>query len=145
MAVFTLSVSAVKTAYDIYINAGIVVDAAKAAVVAAGARPTYPIDVVTNADWNSVTTAQNTWDAANVTLVAAVATATATQRTGELGVITALGYGSGDTSGICLDQWVKVVGAGGGALTYTNYIGAATNSAYLVISNVLPTQAFPNL
>jgi hypothetical protein len=145
MSVFTLAIATTKTAYDTYKTAAAATAAARQAIVDAGARPTYPVDVLADADWNSVTTAQNTWDATNTTLTATLAAAEAAQRTAELAVMTTMGYGSASTvtSGIVANQWVRVVGAGGGVLTYTNYIGWGSTSSYLQILTTAPTQAYP--
>ena len=145
MSVFTLAIASVKTAYDTYKTATASVTAAEAAITSAGARPTYPAVVLADADWNDITTSQNTWDATNTTLQATLTSAKAAQRVAELAVMTAMGYGSASTvtSGITQNEWVKVVGAGGGVLTYTNYIGYSSTSTYLTIHPTLPTQAFP--
>ncbi len=145
MSVFTLAIATVKTAYDTYKTATAAVATAQAAITSAGARPVYPAVVLLDADWNDITTAQNSWDTADATLQATLRTAKASQRTAELAVMTAMGYGSAAnvTSGITANEWVKVVGAGAGVLTYTNYIAYSTTSSYLTILTTLPTQAFP--
>lgn len=146
MSVFTLAIATVKTAYDTYKTATAAVTAAEGAITSAGARPTYPAVILLDADWNDVTTTQDSWDTANAGLITTLNSAKATQRTAELAVMAAMGYGSAATvtSGICANEWVKVVGAGAGVLTYTNYIAYSSTSAYLTVLTTLPTQAFPN-
>lgn len=145
MANFTLAISAVKTAYDTFLTA----QAATAAVqddIDNLTAPTKPDVVLINSDWNNYTTALLTYESDLAALQSDLFDAKQAQRTAELAVIAALGYDTGDTpSTICLDTWVKVVGAGAGILTYTNYIGAGTNSTYLQVSTTLPTAPFPNV
>lgn len=148
MAVFTLAVADVKTAYDAYLTANAVVTAAAAAITGAGAMPVAPVDIVSNSDWNDYVTALDAWLAANVTLQATYAAALSTKRVTELAIYTAMGYGSNDENqSIVLNQWIKVVGAGGGILTYTHYIAGGTftgNRINLIVKTVLPTQAYPS-
>lgn len=144
MSVYAIDITTIKTAYDTYVTAKAATVAANQAIIDAGSEPTYPQVVTTNNSWNSVTTSRNTWVTNNSTLKATLKTCQDTQRTAEVAVITTLGYGSGATSGICCDEWVTVVGAGGGILTYTNYIGFANNTSELKVSLTLPTQNFPN-
>jgi len=144
MSVFTLSIATVKTAYDGYITAQGTLASAQAALDSLGARPVQADEITSDATYNFVVGEQQTWDTNYATQNASVISAQTALRTAELAVIDALGYGTGDIYGICLDQWVKVVGSGGGTLTYTSWIGAATESTYLTVIQVEPTQAFPN-
>lgn len=145
MADFILSTSAVKTAYDGFVTA----KAATATALmnlntAISAQPQPPTAVVVDNDWNNYVAALDTWQTNKATLQATYAAALVAQRTAEEQVIQTLGWLTGDTpTSICLDQWVKVVGAGGGVLTYTNWIGASVKSTYLSIQTVQPTQAYP--
>jgi len=149
-ATYVLATAAVKIAYDAYVTATDAVTTANAAIVAAGAIPAYPTVVVADADWNNVTTSRVTWSTNNDTLRATLNTAKASQRINEVAVLTALGYLSGvvgvdGVTGICLDQWVKVVGAGVGILTYTDYIGAGIASLYLtIVHTTAPAHPYPN-
>ncbi len=145
MANFTLAISAVKSAYDTFLTAQ---DATQSVQddIDALVLPTKPEVVLANSDWNNYTTALLTYESDSADLEKDLADAQATQREAEIAVIEALGYDTGDTPAtICLDQWVKVVGSGGGILTYTHYIGAGTNSTYLQVSTTLPTAPFPNV
>lgn len=143
---FVLAIAAVKTAYDTYLTFNATIGVAKAAIVAAGASPTPPTIATIDADWNNYVTANEAWIAANIILQANLQTAITSTRNAELGVIIALGYNSGDIpDSLCLDQWVKVVGAGGGILTYTDYIGASKLSIYLTIVHTPgPAHPYPN-
>lgn len=144
MSVFVLSVAAVKAAYDTYVTAKTATAAAQAAITGAGAAPTPPNYVVADADWNNYVTSLDSWTSTNAGLINTLTTAKATQRTAELAVIAAMGYNTGNESqSICLDQWVKVVGAGAGPLTYTKYIGASAGSLYLTELSDPPTQHYP--
>lgn len=145
MADFILSVAAVKTAYDTFVTARATTATRQATLTGYGAPPARPTTVVADSDWNNYVTTLDTYNSNIATATTALNVAKGNQRTAELGVIDALGYATGDTpSSICLDQWVHVVGSGGGVLTYSEYIGAATNSTYLIIIEAVPTQAFPN-
>lgn len=144
MAIFSLAIATTKAAYDTYLTAQQAVEDAQTDIDNLGARPAYPNVATTDSSYNNVTTSQDTYDSDLATAEAALVTAKEECRTAELAVITTLGYGTGKTHQ-ALDQWVRVVGAGGGILTYTHYIGAATDSTYLTVSTTLPTQAFPNI
>lgn len=148
MADFVLVIANTKTAYDAFLTARAAAVAA-VATRAALTAPTKPTVCLVDADWNGYLTSLSTYNAAVVTADASVVSTKATQHTAELAVIATFGYiaasGTPYTAGTtCLDEWIKVVGAGAGILTYTNYIGAATSNIALVISTTLPTQAFPN-
>lgn len=140
--VFVLAIATVKTAYDTFLTARAATAAKQAEIVALGARPTPPVDVAVNADWNNYNVAVDGYDQGLITLNGQLSILKGTQRTAELAVITALGYNGAGTYP-CLDQWVTVVGAGAGILTYTNYIGASVKSTYLTILTSAPTQAYP--
>lgn len=145
MAVFTLAIATTKTAYDAYLTANATIRTAQTAIAVAGAQTTKPNVSTADADWNSYVTANEAWIATNITLQANLQAAIANTRVTELAVIATLGYNTGDvTDSICSDAWVKVVGAGGGILTYTDYIGYAATSIYLTITHALPAHAFPN-
>lgn len=144
MADFVLSIATVKTAFDTFRTAQAASNTAKAAIVSLGAAPSRPVDVAADTDWNSYVTSLNTYNSTLAGLVTTANTTANTQRTAELAVIAAMGYGTGDTpDSICLDQWLHVVGSGGGVLTYSLYIGASINSTYLTILSSAPTQAYP--
>lgn len=149
MPSFTLAIANTKSAYDAFLTARATTTAAIATRAALSA-PTKPTVTLLDADWNDYTALKVTYDAAVVTADNAVAVATAAQRTAELAVIASLGYVAPPgvqnvQATVCLGEWVKVVGTGGGILTYTNYIGASFTATALVISTTLPTQAFPNV
>lgn len=149
MAAFTYVVATTKSAYDTFLTALAATVTAQAAVTSHGAIPSYPTITVAAADWNNVTTSRATWQATYDTLAAAVVTAQAAQRTAELAVLTTLGYipsgGTQYTEGVMYREWVKVVGAGAGILTYTNWIGFSETDTALTISTTEPTQAFPKI
>lgn len=145
MADFTLSVAAVKSAFDTFRTAQATTAAAQLALTELGAAPAKPTTVVADADWNNYVASLDTYNASYATDSAAVFAAQATQRTAELAVIAAMGYNTGDTiTSLCLNQWVHVVGSGSGVLTYSLYIGAGVNSTYLTILSSAPTQPYPN-
>lgn len=143
MANFTLAIAAVKTTYDTFLT-NRATSVAALATLNALVKPTPPTEVIANSDWNTYTASLLTYEGSLATAQAAYFTATQAQRTSELAVIAAMGYGTGTTpETICLDQWVKVVGAGAGILTYTNWIGASVNSTYLTIVTAQPVQKYP--
>lgn len=144
MAVFSLVVANVKTAYDAFVTATVATAAAQAALTASPAKPTI---VVTDADWNNWVTSYDSWVTTNAAALATLATAKTVQRNAEVGVLTRLGVGSGDESqSICLDQWVHLIGAGSGPLTYSVWIGASVYSSYLSpILTSIPANAYPNI
>lgn len=148
MAVFSLATAAVKTAYDAYLTASAAVVATQASITGLGAQPTPPVDVEANADWNDYVTALDAWNASYAGFVATLLTQQATLRAAELAIYTAIGYGTGnDANSIVLNQWIKVVGAGAGILTYTKYIAGGMffpNTIKLIVKSTLPTQAYPN-
>lgn len=145
MADFVLAIATTKTAYDAFLTARAVTVAALATLNALTA-PVKPTVALLDATWSTYTGLLATYVAAVASATTALKTASDAQRVTELAVIATFGYGGNYTAGTtCMDEWVKVVGAGAGILTYTNYIGAATNSTYLVISTSLPAQAFPNV
>lgn len=149
MAAFTYVVATTKSAYDTFLTARAATAAAQAAITSAGVIPPYPTITVLAADWNDVTAARDAWTAADAILQAALVAAQGTQRTAELAVLTTLGYvatpGTQYTSGVVWNEWVKVVGAGAGILTYTNWIGFAPTDTSLTISTSQPAQAFPKI
>ena len=144
MSDFVLAIATVKSAFDTFRTAQAATNTTLASIQAL-VLPTRPNVVAANSDWNNYVTALNTYSSSLSTLHATLVTQEATQRTAELAVIAAMGYGSGDTpDSVCLDQWLNVMGSGGGVLTYTLWIGASVNSTYLTILTSMPTQAYPN-
>lgn len=144
MSLFILSISAVKTKYDNYKIAADTVATDQAAVDAQKAsKPTPPVDVVTNSDWNTYNAALDGWTTSLASLEATLFSSQQALRLAEIDVIKELGYQQ-NADYPCLDQWVKIVGTGGGPLTYTDYIGASITSTYLTILTSAPTQHYPN-
>ena len=142
------SISAIKTAYDTFKTAQAATATAQAAITSAGQRPLFPVEVITDTDYTNIVTAQASWDSANGPLIATLATEKATQRTAEIAVITAMKGGNGGTYGS--DVWTKLTGAGGGVLTYTNWIAYPSNATlpdgnpYLIILTAAPTKTYIN-
>lgn len=146
-----ISISAIKTAYDAL--GTLATATATAQTTLASARtgmPTYPVDVVADADYNSVTTSLATWNTALATATTAYNVAYAAQIAQEL-VCTNL---------MAPMQWFKMQTLANWGAVVTQYIGIATslptnittpntvNSAKIFtiwVSTTLPTQNFPNI
>ena len=144
-----ISVANIKTAYDTYVTAATAAANALIAIQGLGPRPTFPTIVITDADYNNVVTAQGTWDGSYATNLAAYEADVVTARSAELAVINVIQTGSGVTKGA--NEWFKLVGAGAGPLTYTNWIAYSSidtnpndDLPYLVIATVQPTKPFSN-
>src|ERR1700760_661885 len=94
----SISVSAIKSAYDTLGTLASATATAYATLVGLGERPTYPVDVVADADYNNVTTSIATWDSSYATDIAAFNTAVAAQKAQEAVVAALMPVG----------QWVKM-------------------------------------
>lgn len=142
-----LSISAIKTAYNLFLTQKSNVATLTATLTALGARPIMPTIASADADYNSVITAQATYDAAYATASSALFTGNQLLRTKEIDVITAIGYGSNQAQGDNgQDQWIELTNSGGGVLTYHDWIGYGSTSLYLKIQrDIAPTKAFPNI
>jgi hypothetical protein len=142
-----ISVSAIKTAYDAL---GTLVTATKSAyttLTGIGARPTYPVDVVADADYNNVTTAINTWDGNYATYSTAYNVAVSAQKVQEAIVVALMPP----------NQWVKLTTLANWGAAATQYIGVRNSQPSnadnvsgatmysITTSSVLPTQNFPNV
>lgn len=140
----SISVSGIKSAYDTLGTAAAATASAYATLIGLGARPTYPVDVVADSDYNNVTATIATWDASYATDSAAYNVAVAAQRAQEA-VTEAL---------MPLNQWVKLTSLANWGSATTQYIGypcppsmqstANSCSLYGILTvDALPTRAFP--
>src|ERR1700761_2861102 len=83
----SISVSAIKTAYNTLHTTYAATVAAAAVITGLGEIPQYPIDVTADADYNNVTTARNTWLSSMTTAQTNSNTAVAAQKVAEAGVV----------------------------------------------------------
>lgn len=107
-----MTVSAVKTAYDALGTLAAATKAVLATLVALGARPTFPVTVVVDADYNSVATSQATYDSSYTTANATYQTALAAQKVQEA-VVTAL---------MPQNQWITLTTLANWGAVATQYI-----------------------
>ncbi len=143
----SVSVSAIKTAYDALGTLVTTTKAAAQAIVDLGSRPAYPNYVVADADYNSVTTAITTYDAAMVTARATYSTALAAQVAQEVITIALMP----------VSEWIKLTTLANWGAATTQYIGIKTNATsnadnasgatliYIVTNAAAPTKPFPNV
>ena len=138
------TVAAVTAAYDSLGTAALATSTAYAALLALGARPTFPVDVVVSTDYTSVVTSQATYDASYSTDQATYLAALATQKTAEQAVIATLPLG----------QWVKCTGLANWGAASTQYVSypliktTSPNSCPLYSVNGLtsaPALPYPSL
>ena len=143
----SISLAAIITAYDALGTLNATTISTYATLIGLGNRPTYPVDVAADADYNSVTTSIATWDASYATDNAAYRAAVAAQVAQEL-VVTNL---------MQPNQWFKMTGLANWGAHATQYIGIRNNKTsnadnldgatlYTIqTSRTLPANPFPNV
>lgn len=139
------SLAAIITAYDALGTLNTATQSAYTTLTGLGARPAYPINVTTNTDYTTPTTAQATWDASYATDSAAYNTAVAAQKVGEAAVVSLLS----------LNVWYKMTGLanwGSAAIQWisiktfhrTNADNASGANLYTILTSATqPTQNAP--
>jgi hypothetical protein len=138
------TVAAVVTAYDALGTAALATATAYAAIVALGARPAFPADVLVTTDYTNVVTSQATYDTAYAADQATWLAAVATQKTAEQSVIATLPTG----------QWVKCTGLANWGAASTQYVSypliktTSANSCTLYLLNSVasaPALPYPSM
>lgn len=127
----TVTIATIITKYNLWKGKVALTATAKATLAGLGHRPLLPAVIDDNADYNSVVTAQATWDTNNAAAVAAYNTAVATQRTFEEDLLLVTPP----------DTWVKLVSVEEGN-AYTVWVGykdkAGLQYDYIQVSNTEP-------
>lgn len=139
------SLGTIQTAFATYLTAVATTATAKAAVVALGPFPLFPLQITGNSDYTTVATAQATWLSSYATNSATYQAALASQRVAELAVINTIisVTTSATTPKYGANEWYKHTDD-----HWFAYSDTATNPVdgqfYLVVTTTLPTKSFLN-
>ena len=140
------SLSAIQTSFATYLTAATQTATAKAAVVALGQFPLFPLEINSNGDYATTANAQAAWLTNYGTANTTYQNAVASQRSAELAVIATIvaGTTSATQPQFGANQWYEHSDS-------EHWFGYAANSVspidglhYLVVETILPTQPFAN-
>lgn len=140
------SLNTIQTAFSAFLTAQGVTNTAKAAIVALGGFPLFPLVVTINTDYTTIATAQANWLSSYSSLSGTYQTALASQRAAELAVIAAIVSVTTNTTTppFGANEWY-VAASGDTWFGYSSTdVSKIDGLQYLVVETSHPTKPFIN-